>query len=335
MMARIRTMKPAFFLSEKVQSLPFSTQMLFIGTWLEADDDGRYRVVPAVLKGAIFPLRPEITEIHVEEMLNDLGDAVLIDLYVVDGRRYLRVRNFREHQRINRPTPSTLPDYPQGVDFRFDSLRTHGGLTEDFGAEVHEMQSTHSKPHLVPVGNWTHGGLTEGSLSEGKGREGNKPPQPPRGTTPIEPDGQTGRGGAEAPHSTPMAEAALGLLAARDAEAKARAAALGNENPIQNPAAFVEHRRREHAARLGPMLAELERDHHPTSPQELLDALDGHETYRRRLAGSLTWAEHRISLDRAEFERAARVEFGSVPRLVESCIAVFNEANPNETGATA
>ena len=49
----------------------------------------------------------------------------MIRRYVVDGNTYIDIPKWKQHQKIERPTPSRLPPFTE------DSPRTHRGLTED------------------------------------------------------------------------------------------------------------------------------------------------------------------------------------------------------------
>lgn len=72
----------------------------------------------------------------------------LIQLYTVNGTRYACFSSWKDHQRINRPTPSKLPAPPP---FTSSSMSRHGAITE---------------PSVK-----THAG-SEGIGGEGKGSEG-------------------------------------------------------------------------------------------------------------------------------------------------------------------
>ncbi len=54
-MARIRTIKPQFFLNEELAELPAMVRLLFIGLWTQADREGRLLDRPKRLKAEIFP----------------------------------------------------------------------------------------------------------------------------------------------------------------------------------------------------------------------------------------------------------------------------------------
>lgn len=106
---RIRSIKPDFWKSEKVASLPPMTRLLFIGLWNMADDAGRFRAHPSLIQGEIFPYDPHV---DVGEHLRQLAEAGLVQVYEVEGRRYGLVVGFAEHQKIDKRTESRLPPPP-------------------------------------------------------------------------------------------------------------------------------------------------------------------------------------------------------------------------------
>lgn len=117
-MSRIRTIKPDTFRSETLADLTLAAERTFIGLWTEVDDNGRYRDRAAVIHGALWALRPEHTVREVEADLAQLEDANLICRYEVGGIKFLHLPSWKEHQRINRPSPSKLPPCPTCTEER-------------------------------------------------------------------------------------------------------------------------------------------------------------------------------------------------------------------------
>ena len=119
-MPRIRSIKPEAFTSETLAALPVLVRWTFAGLWTYADDDGRAKANIGLIKAAVWPLDDDVTTAHIGRFLDQLEAAGLICRYEVDGKAYLHVVNFSEHQHPNRPVPSKLPAC---------SRRTHGGLS--------------------------------------------------------------------------------------------------------------------------------------------------------------------------------------------------------------
>lgn len=112
-MARIRTIKPEAFVSESLAEVSVNAERTFFGLLTQADDHGRFRDNAAVINGLLWPLRAEHTPVHAEEDLHQLAEAGLICRYAgCDGRRYLHVVKWFEHQKVDKPSQSRLPSCP-------------------------------------------------------------------------------------------------------------------------------------------------------------------------------------------------------------------------------
>ncbi len=112
-MARIRTIKPEAFESESLAECSVTAERTFFGLLTQADDEGRHRDHPAIIAGRLWALRPEHTAAHVARDLDELAAAGLICRYDgCDGRTWLHVVTWQQHQKINKPTDSRLPKCP-------------------------------------------------------------------------------------------------------------------------------------------------------------------------------------------------------------------------------
>ncbi|MDF6045899.1 hypothetical protein LRD69_27955 [Streptomyces sp. JH14] len=113
-MARIRTIKPEAFVSESLAEVSVEAERTFFGLLTQADDHGRHRDNAAIIAGLLWPLRAEHTSVHVEDDLHQLANAGLVCRYTgCDGRRYLHIVTWSEHQKIDKPSQSRLPSCPQ------------------------------------------------------------------------------------------------------------------------------------------------------------------------------------------------------------------------------
>lgn len=163
-MARIRTIKPEFFTSLTIADLPFTARLTFIGLWTEADDEGRLLYDPRLVRAAVWPLDDR----SVEDVVNDVGaltERSLIVHYKVDGREYLQINGWAEHQKINRPQPSKLPPPPnEGDDATFphdtgageSSLNDHGTVSERSLPERKGKERKGKEYSPTSVGRKTH-----------------------------------------------------------------------------------------------------------------------------------------------------------------------------------
>jgi hypothetical protein len=120
---RIRTIKPEFWSHPIMGRLDDFTKLLAIGLLNMADDEGLFVADVSIIKSSLMPFTEDSVRIH--GALTDLSRHGWIEIRRHPERGSLgMVVNFKKHQVINRPTASKIRTY-------WDSLRTHGGLTED------------------------------------------------------------------------------------------------------------------------------------------------------------------------------------------------------------
>lgn len=97
-MARIRTIKPEYWIDEKVVELGPWARLLFIGLWNFADDQGYIDDKPKRIKMQVFPG----DNLDVAELLAELVEIGLLDRYDSPVGPVLHVRNWGKHQRIDK-----------------------------------------------------------------------------------------------------------------------------------------------------------------------------------------------------------------------------------------
>lgn len=135
---RIRTLKPEFWTSETIANLSDFAKLMAIGLLNYADDEGYFWANPILIRAAIFPFQDRT--VIIDKAISELQKAGFIQLgRTTDGRMAGRVVNFALHQRIDRPKPSIISQ-----NSTFDDQST-----------INQRQ------------------VDEGSLLEGKGKEGN------------------------------------------------------------------------------------------------------------------------------------------------------------------
>ena len=117
-MARIRALKPEAFQSETLSEVSVSAERTFFGLTTQADDRGRLADKPAVLNGAIWPMRQTHTPADLEAELVELTEAgepdePLVCRYIgCDGKRYMHLVTWDRHQKVERPSKSRMPRCP-------------------------------------------------------------------------------------------------------------------------------------------------------------------------------------------------------------------------------
>gem|GEM_PF-1923241 len=149
-MARKRMIDPRIWDSEQVMSLTDSQFKLYIYLISQADDEGRVKISISLFKSRLYPHG----KYKNQGVLNDLSVIThggLIECYSVqseDGKKecfYLHHPNWLLYQKINRPTPSIIPN-PNSAKATIieDSLSTHGGLIAN-GIEVNRIEKKRKK----------------------------------------------------------------------------------------------------------------------------------------------------------------------------------------------
>lgn len=110
-MARIRSIKPDFFVSETIAALPLSARLTFIGLWTHVDDNGVTVDNARLINAALWPLEEDPLETlqRTREDLRRLSMAGLIQRYEHSGRHYLFVSTWDEHQKVSHPGKTRYP----------------------------------------------------------------------------------------------------------------------------------------------------------------------------------------------------------------------------------
>lgn len=147
-MTRIRTLKPEIWQDEAFGELTHQAQLLFIGLITQADDEGRLKGSPSLIRSQVFPYKHGMHLDSVEAWLEELEEASLIERYDVGGRPFINLPTWHRHQRVSHPSESLIPTpSPNGSA---PDPEHSGGAPESSGAAREDVHR------------------------EGKGREGNK-----------------------------------------------------------------------------------------------------------------------------------------------------------------
>ena len=107
-MASRRMIDPAFWQSETVAALPVEMRYFFIGLFSNADDQGRMKAHPALIRSKLYPF-DDIDLDTITGYLKRLDAGDFIIMYSVDGKDCLQIRNWWKYQRPRWAWPSELP----------------------------------------------------------------------------------------------------------------------------------------------------------------------------------------------------------------------------------
>lgn len=104
-----RILKESICRSEEIDSLSWFEEVLFYRLIVICDDFGRYDGRAKIIKGSCFPLK-DVTEKDIDKALDKLSEVGLVRVYKAQGRPYLQLVTWAEHQRI-RNQKSKYPEY--------------------------------------------------------------------------------------------------------------------------------------------------------------------------------------------------------------------------------
>ena len=108
-----RIIKESICTSDSVDQLSWFEEVLFYRLIVNCDDFGRFDGRTAVIKNRLFPLKDNLTIKSVETAINKLASAGLVALYVFEGKSYLYLPTWNEHQTI-RAKRSKYPE-PENI----------------------------------------------------------------------------------------------------------------------------------------------------------------------------------------------------------------------------
>lgn len=101
-MARIRSIKPEFWVDDKIVDLSLLGKLLYIGLWNFADDEGYIFDSHRQIKRQVFP----DNDYDVQGALEELTSAGLLAKLDSDQGGVLFIIHFSQHQKPQHPTPT-------------------------------------------------------------------------------------------------------------------------------------------------------------------------------------------------------------------------------------
>ncbi len=105
----MRLLKPGFFKNEDLAKVSSDGRLLYAGLWSLADREGRLEDRPFRIRAELFPYQP----IKIDRLLQELVNGGFIRRYAVEGRAYLVIPTFLDHQHPHPKEPkSTIPAPP-------------------------------------------------------------------------------------------------------------------------------------------------------------------------------------------------------------------------------
>lgn len=138
-----RILKESICISDSINKLSWFEEVLFYRLMVNCDDYGRYDARPAVIKGKLFPLKENVTIKTVTDAINKLASAKLVTLYQHEGKPYLYLPTWNEHQTI-RAKKSKFPEPGNCVTSLDDTckqMQADENICKQMQADVPVIQS--------------------------------------------------------------------------------------------------------------------------------------------------------------------------------------------------
>ena len=144
-MARIRTIKPEFWLDEDLCELSAENHLFAAALLNHWDDEGYFKANPKLLHAQIFALRDLSGTVPVFiQKLEKIGFLRLFD--GSDGKKYGQVINFNKHQSINKPKPSKIKDIEEEfIAYGTDTVPVPVGKEQGTGNREQDIKDLSSK----------------------------------------------------------------------------------------------------------------------------------------------------------------------------------------------
>ncbi len=171
-MARIRTIKPEFWLNEGLSCVSAESALLAIGLLNYADDYGYFLANPKLIKAAIFPLRE--CSLSTQCMLDELLSINYVSIIKsADGKQYGLINTFRDHQVISRKTPSKIKDLfdvicsNESINLKVNYLLSEDSVSAPciLSEDSHQERKGKERNREQGTGNREQGKARDGALS--------------------------------------------------------------------------------------------------------------------------------------------------------------------------
>ena len=118
-----RILKESICTSDSVDSLSWFEEVLFYRLIVNCDDYGRFDGRLAIIKNRLFPLKESLTAKAISKAINTLVTAGLVVLYEFEGKPYLYLPTWNDHQNV-RAKRSKYPS-PEGCVIAHENICNH------------------------------------------------------------------------------------------------------------------------------------------------------------------------------------------------------------------
>lgn len=135
-----RILKESICVSDTIDELSWFEEVLFYRLIVNCDDYGRFDGRVNIIKNRLFPLKDGLTAKAVKDGINRLSTVGLVTLYEFEGRPYLQLVTWNDHQSI-RARKSKYPAIS-------DSVNTSASICKQMNADEFRCDQMQSN---VPV----------------------------------------------------------------------------------------------------------------------------------------------------------------------------------------
>lgn len=109
---RQRMIKPEFFVDDRLLECSLSARLAFISTWCIADDQGNLERSTKQIRRLAFP---DETNENVDSWVSELITQGLLLEYSTNEGKFLHIKGFAKHQRIDKPSKPRCPSYESRI----------------------------------------------------------------------------------------------------------------------------------------------------------------------------------------------------------------------------
>ena len=150
-----RILKDSICTSENIDQLTMMSEIAFYRLIVNCDDYGRMDGRLRILKSRLFPLK-DVSESIMQEIMDELVKADLITMYEVDGRPYIQLKTWEDHQQVR----AKKSKYPSPTESTCNQLKSDDSkcprnpiqseslsesLSESNDADAHAIQHDHDR----------------------------------------------------------------------------------------------------------------------------------------------------------------------------------------------
>ena len=146
-----RILKESICTSESIDRLSWLEEVTFYRLIVNCDDYGRMDARPPIIRARLFPLKT-LTDKQVQSAIESLRSAGMIDLYKVDGRSYLQIRQWARHQQIrSKKSKFPAPDVDlQSDDITCNQMISDAPVIQSESESESESESARARKRAAP-----------------------------------------------------------------------------------------------------------------------------------------------------------------------------------------